>query len=236
MRRAFEDALSWSATGTGLFSGAVAGWGEEQYLAPSGLPGWTRKHLVAHVAANADALGNLVRWAATGEETPMYSSIEQRDADIAAGSGKPAAELAAWLHGSAGRLAAGTAALSSDQWDAEVVTAQGRTVPATEIPWLRSREVCVHAVDLAAGVSFADLPTGFLAALADDIVGRRGNAPGPAVVLTAADTGDRWELSGEDDATAVTGPLAEVAAYLAGRPHALTTTDGSPAPTLPAWL
>ncbi|MFJ2031787.1 maleylpyruvate isomerase family mycothiol-dependent enzyme [Streptosporangium sp. NPDC087985] len=236
MRRTFEDALSWSAAGTRLFFGAVAGWGEEQYLAPSGLPGWTRKHLVAHVAANADALSNLVRWAATGEETPMYSSIEQRNADIAAGSEKPAAGLAAWLYESANQLAAGTAALSSEQWDAEVVTAQGRTVPATEIPWLRSREICVHAVDLAAGVAFADLPTGFLAALADDIVGKRGNAPGPAVVLTAADTGDCWELSGEDDATAVTGPLAEVAAYLAGRPHALTATDGSPAPTLPAWL
>ncbi|MGW0802486.1 maleylpyruvate isomerase family mycothiol-dependent enzyme [Nonomuraea sp. NPDC002799] len=262
MRRTFEDALSWSAAGTRLFFDAVAGWGEQQYLAPSGLPGWTRKHLVAHVAANADALSNLVRWAATGEKSPMYSSMDQRDADIAAGSQKPAAELAAWLHASADRLAAGTAALSAGQWAAEVVTAQGRTVPATEIPWLRSREVCVHAVDLAAsvsaglpagvsnaglaagvstadlptGVSFADLPAGFLAALSDDIAGKRGSAPGPAIVLTAADTGDRWELSGEDDAIAVTGPLAEVAAYLAGRPHALTTTDGSPAPALPAWL
>lgn len=236
MRRTVEDALRWSAAGTELFLGTVAGWGEEQYLAPSVLPGWTRKHLVAHVAANADALSNLVRWAATGEETPMYSSIEQRDADIAAGSQKQAAELAARLRESADRLAAGTAALSPRQWDTEVATAQGRTVAATEIPWLRSREVCVHAVDLAAGVSFADLPTGFLAALADDIAGRRGNAPGPAVVLAAADTGDRWELPGDGDATAVTGPLAEVTAYLAGRPHSLTTTDGSPAPTLPAWL
>jgi maleylpyruvate isomerase len=243
MRRTFEDALSWSATGTGLFLDAVAGWGEEQYLAPSGLPGWTRKHLVAHVAANADALSNLVRWAATGEKTPMYASIEQRDADIAAGSGKPAAELAAWLHASADRLAAGTVALSTGQWAAEVVTAQGRTVPATEIPWLRSREVCVHAVDLATGVCFADLPTGFLTALADDIAGKRGTAPGPALILTTADTDDHWKLPGtndtgdrrepfgEGDATAVTGPLAEVVAYLTGRPHTL-----SPAPALPAWL
>jgi maleylpyruvate isomerase len=236
MRRTFEDALSWSAAGTVRLLGAVAGWGEEQYLAPSGLPGWTRKHLVAHVAANADALGNLVRWAATGEKTPMYASSEQRDADIAAGSAKPAAELAAWLHESADRLAAGAAALTTGQWAAEVVTAQGRAVPATEIPWLRSREVWVHAVDLAAGVRFADLPAGFLAALADDIAGKRRNAPGPAVVLTAADTGDRWELPGENDVTAITGSLAEVTAYLAGRPHALTTTGGGPAPTLPAWL
>ncbi|MEV1172571.1 maleylpyruvate isomerase family mycothiol-dependent enzyme [Nonomuraea sp. NPDC049784] len=232
MRRTFDDALSWSEAGAKLLLDAVSGWGEEQYLAPCGLPGWTRKHLVAHVAANADALSNLVHWAATGEQTPMYSSPEQRNADIEAGAAKPAAELAGWLSASADRLATGAAALNTEQWNAEVVTAQGRTVPATEIPWMRSREVCVHAVDLAAGVAFADLPTGFLAALADDIVGKRGNAPGLAVVLTATDTGDGWELSGEGQAVTVAGPLAEVAAYLAGRPHSLS----SPVPVLPAWL
>ncbi|MDA0637886.1 maleylpyruvate isomerase family mycothiol-dependent enzyme [Nonomuraea sp. MCN248] len=236
MRRTFEDARSWSAAGTELFLGTVAGWDEERYLAPCGLPGWTRKHLVAHVAANADALGNLVRWAATGERTPMYASKEQRDADIEAGATRPAGELSAWLRESAARLAAGAAALNAQQWNADVVTAQGRTVPATEIVWLRAREVCVHAVDLAAGVSFADLPTGFLTALADDVAGKRGAAPGPAVVLTATDTGDRWELPGDGAPNAASGPLAEVAAYLAGRPHHLTATDGSPAPTLPAWL
>ncbi|GGT38074.1 maleylpyruvate isomerase family mycothiol-dependent enzyme [Nonomuraea spiralis] len=236
MRRTFDDTLSWTATGTALLLDAVAGWGEEQYLAPSGLPGWTRKHLVAHVAANADALRNLVRWAATGERTPMYSSRRQRDADIEAGSRRPAAELDAWLRSSAERLAADVAELDGDRWSAEVVTAQGRTVPATEILWLRSREVCVHAVDLATGLTFAGLPAGFLAALADDVAAKRAAAAGPAVVLSAADTGDRWELPGEGGPTTVEGPLAGVAAYLAGRPHDLTDSDGSPAPSLPAWL
>ncbi|MDF5753147.1 maleylpyruvate isomerase family mycothiol-dependent enzyme [Spongiactinospora sp. TRM90649] len=233
-RRTLEDALSWSAAGTELFHRAVAGWGEEQYLAPSGLPGWSRKHLVAHVAANADALCNLVRWAATGEKTPMYSSPAQRDADIAAGATRTAAELTTSLHESAERLAVGVAALGPAQWRSEVVTAQGRTVPATEIPWLRSREACVHAVDLAAGVTFADLPAGFLTALAGDIVAKRGATAGLALTLTAA--GDRWELPGAGDPVTLTGPLTEVVAYLAGRPHALTTADGSPAPALPAWL
>ncbi|GAB3149511.1 maleylpyruvate isomerase family mycothiol-dependent enzyme [Microbispora hainanensis] len=236
MRRTFGDALSWCATGTDLFLGAVAGWGEEDYLAPSGLPGWTRKHLVAHVAANADALGNLVRWAATGEKTPMYASPQQRNADIEAGARRPAAELAAWLTSSAERLAAGIAGLDDDQRNAEVVTAQGRTVPATEIPWMRSREVLVHAVDLASGIAFGDLPAAFLTALADDIAAKRGGAAGPAVVLVAAGTGDRWELPGEGEPVTVDGPLAEVAAYLAGRPHTLTTSDGSLAPSLTAWL
>ena len=135
MRRTSEDALSWSATGTRLFLDAVAGWGEEQYLAPSGLPGWTRKHLVAHVAANADALSNLVRWAATGEETPMYSSMEQRNADIEAGSAKPAAELAAWLQGSADRLTAGRTRRSCRAACAERPASASTSAAASRSDW-----------------------------------------------------------------------------------------------------
>lgn len=236
MSRSFEAALNWSEAGTKLLLVTVAGWGEQEYLAPSGLAGWTRKHLIAHLAANAEALGNLVHWAATGEQTPMYSSVQQRNADIQAGAAKPAAELASWLRESAARFAAGVSGLGPEQWNAQVVTAQGRTVRATEIPWMRSREVFVHAVDLAAGVTFADLPADFLTALAEDIVAKRGAASGPAVILTAADTGDRWEMPGDGEATAITGPLAQVTAYLAGRPHALTRSDGSPPPELPAWL
>ena len=69
--RTHTDALAWVAHGTRLFTEQVAGLDEQSISAPSILPGWTRKHLVAHVAANADALGNLVRWARTGERTPM---------------------------------------------------------------------------------------------------------------------------------------------------------------------
>ena len=54
--------------------------------------------------------------------------------------------------------------------------AQGRTVPATEIPWMRAKEVCIHAVDLGAGVTFGDLPPDFVAALLADVVRKRAGA------------------------------------------------------------
>jgi maleylpyruvate isomerase len=72
---------------------------------------------------------------------------------------------------------------------------------------MRSRETFVHAVDLDRGVSFADLPGGFLDALVTDIAAKRG-------------------LDALPD-----GPLPEVAAWLAGRPHALAG-----APDLGPWL
>src|SRR5690606_2397466 len=103
-------------------------------------------------------------WAATGEETPMYASAEERAAGIAKRPDLTADELRSWLAGSARKLAEGLDELTDGQWESKVVTAQGRTVPATELPWMRSREACVHAVDFGTGVTFTDLPEGFLTA------------------------------------------------------------------------
>ncbi|MEW2623722.1 maleylpyruvate isomerase family mycothiol-dependent enzyme [Streptomyces sp. NPDC048106] len=234
--RAFADARRWALIGAELVSEAVNGLDDAGYAAPSALPGWTRAHVAAHVAANAEALCNLVHWAATGEPTPMYASPEERAAGIERGRALPAGRLTAWLRRSADALEARMDELGEEQWRHEVVTAQGRTVPATELPWMRSREVCVHAVDLLTGVSFADLPADFLAALCDDVTGKRAAAPGPAVTLRVPATGATWELPGDGEPVPVTGELHDIAAYLTGRHADLRTADGSPVPALGAWL
>jgi maleylpyruvate isomerase len=66
--------------------------------------------------------------------------------------------------------------------------AQGRTIQASEIPWLRTREVTVHAVDPGAGVSFADLGDGLNTALVTGLAARRFSA-GEAASLAAWLTG-----------------------------------------------
>ncbi len=239
MTRTLADALRWTAEGTDLVRRALTASGatDAGLEAASALPGWTRKHVLAHLAANADAIGNLVQWAATGERTPMYASPEQRNADIAAGALRPAGELVSWFERSAAALDAGFAGLLEEAWRSEVVTAQGRTVPASETPWMRAREVMVHAVDLDAGLSFADLPADFLTALGADIAAKRAASGGPAVAVEATDALVTWQLPGEGSAVRVTGPIAQVVAYLAGRPHVdVTAADGSPAPILPPWL
>jgi uncharacterized protein (TIGR03083 family) len=129
------------------------GLGDRALGEPSALPGWSRRHVLAHVAANADALGNLVCWAATGKPTPTYASPADRAAGFERGRQQPARDLTAWLHRSADALEEEMTRLSDEQWQAPVLTAQGRTVPATEVPWMHSREVYVHAVDLATGLS-----------------------------------------------------------------------------------
>lgn len=218
MSRTLTDSLRWVAEGTALLRRALGGLATDEALGqPSALQGWTRKHLLAHVAANADAVGNLVTWARTGVETPMYSSTTQRNADIEAGAGRPADELVAWFDRSATELDDGFDALTDEEWTHQVVTAQGRTVPASETPWMRTRELMVHAVDLDGGVTFDDLPADFLVALEADIRGKRATA--------------------NQEVPEVSGPHPQVVAWLAGRAHHdVVTADGAPAPTLPPWL
>lgn len=193
------------------------------------LPGWTRGHVIAHVAANAHALRRLVTWARTGVRTPMYTSPDERDAEIELGAKRPPATLRANARESAVALATDLAELPPSRWQAQVVTAQGRTVPATEIVWMRTREVAVHAVDLQAGTDFPDLPADVCTALVTDIARWRSTkANGPALTLTSDD--QTWHVAGTGEPVVVTAPVADLAAWLTGRRRPAAF------PSLPPWL
>jgi maleylpyruvate isomerase len=107
----------------------------------------------------------------------------------------------------------------------------GRTVPASEVPWMRCREVWVHAVDLDAGFGFGDVPEDVLAALVDDVfrMWDRGEAV-PDVALFA---GDREWGTG---ALAVAGTLPAVTAWVTGRSAGEDLQADGPLPALAAWL
>ena len=59
---------------------------DAELYVPSLLPGWSRAHVIGHLARNAEALTRLAAWARTGVETPMYRDREQRAAEIQAAS------------------------------------------------------------------------------------------------------------------------------------------------------
>jgi uncharacterized protein (TIGR03083 family) len=181
-------ARTWLNETTPLMLRAVDSLDDVDFATPSTLPGWTIAHIVAHLHFNAEAITRLTQWARTGIETPMYSSMAQRNADIEAGAALPAPELRRLLHASAGALDDAFDALSPSQWEHLVVTAQGRTVAATELVWMRFREVAVHGIDLNRGISFGDLPGEAVTKLVEEIVAKR-LAAGEAPALTAWLTG-----------------------------------------------
>jgi maleylpyruvate isomerase len=107
---------------------------------------------------------------------------------------------------------------------------QGREMPARDVPWMRAKEVWVHGVDLAAGLTFADVPTGLCAALVDDVHGLFAvRDETPDATLVATDIERTWGSG----AGTVQGPVSAIAAWL-------TRSDGSrltgQVPPAPRWL
>src|SRR6266852_6810720 len=89
---------------------------DAQAREPSLLPGWSRGHVLTHIARNADGMRNLLIWARTGVPTPMYPSRQARNDAIEAGAGRPAADLLADLHESAAAFAAEAAGMPERGW------------------------------------------------------------------------------------------------------------------------
>jgi maleylpyruvate isomerase len=225
-----EAALRWCTEGEQAVARTLARVTDDELAAPSALPGWTRAHVVAHLARNADALVNLLTWARTGVETPMYPSREARDAGIEATAALAPAQLRADHAAACARFADAVEAMPASAWTATLHNAQGRAMPATDVPWMRAKEVWVHGVDLDAGLAFADLPADFCTALADDVLAlfaARDQALDATIVATDV---DRAWGSG---ATAVTGPVTAIAAWLTRSDAAGLT---GPVPPAPAWL
>src|SRR5271154_1879554 len=115
---------------TARLAEASEGLTDEEAAAPSLLPGWTRGHVLTHIARNADSLRNLLIWARTGVVTPQYTDAGEREQGIAAGADRRAADLLADLDASAAALAAEAESLRADDWAAEVRGLHGDPHPA----------------------------------------------------------------------------------------------------------
>lgn len=121
----------------------------------SHLPGWTRGHVLAHLARNADALVNVFAG------RPMYESAEARDSDIERDAPRALeVQLADLRETHAGFLAQ----TSQDQdWSRTVELRNGVTDLAANVPFRRLVEVELHHVDLNIGYELSDLPEEFTA-------------------------------------------------------------------------
>jgi maleylpyruvate isomerase len=226
------EVRDWLRAGTEGLCSLADDLGDAAFVAPSALPGWTRAHVIGHLARNAEALGRLCAWAATGVETPMYSGPDQRGRDIEASATRPPARLRMEFDSSAADLEKALDGLDAAGWDASVRSALGRQIPATEIPWLRVREVWFHAVDLGVGRTVGDFPTSLVDALLDDVSTGLSTKPDvPAVRLRATDRDRCWSV-GPWDAFEVEAPAAALLAWASGRGPAPVGT----APVLPSWL
>jgi maleylpyruvate isomerase len=216
---------------------------DDEFAAPSLLPAWRRDQLIAHVGYNARAVARLVAWAATGVETPMYSSPQARSEEIELGATLRPDALRSLCEHSAIDLDVRWRDLPDDRWSFTVVTAQGREVPAAETLWMRSREVWLHAVDLDVGGRLEDIPAPVLRRLLSDVAGmweKRGELEGLALSVDGRDSGNQVSYGDTERAsTSVVGPLSVLVGWTTGRTGpdhpSLTWRRGEPVEA-PRWL
>lgn len=133
---------------------------DDQVREPSLLPGWTRGHVLTHLARGGDALRNLLDGARTGIPGQAYASQQARDAAIEAGAGRTAAELTADLRESAAAFRAAALAMPDVGWTTEVTVPTGPT-PAIQLLVRRLVEIELHHVDLNCDYRPSDWPTTF---------------------------------------------------------------------------
>lgn len=194
----------------------------------SRLPGWSRGHVLAHLARNADALVEVF------EGRPMYESATSRESDIERDAGRPLLEQLEDVRNSGDRWQA--VADRPQDWTRTVELRNGVTDTAARVPFRRLIEVELHHVDLDIGYELSDLPEEFTGREIEFLAERWSGRPEvPPTALSATD-GRQWRTgSAGDPAVTVTGTAAALLGWLAGRGDkgASLTTEGGPLPALP---
>jgi len=198
---------------------------------PSLCAGWSRGHVLAHVARNADALVRVCDVALTGSPDTMYDDVESRDADIERDAARSAADHLLDLRTTAGHLAGRLESLRPEHAEVRVErTPGGFAIPVGMVAFMRLREVVFHHVDLDAGYTFASPPAEVVALLLRDAANRLRHADEPPSLRIATAEGDEHVIGA--GATRVTGSAADVLLWLArGRTDGVEF-DGA-VPTLP---
>jgi len=204
------------------------------FAEPSGLPDWTRAHVVAHLTLNAEGLSGALTGVVQGEPTPTYRSQETRDEDIKRLAAAEPSELRDRLLAATTGFADAVAAMPEDAWGAEIERVPGGPVfRAGAVPGMRLREVEIHHADLAAGYSRADWSPAFATLLLDSMTKRASwSQPFRA---RPTDVDGVWEF-GEGGPT-VTGTAADLGWWLTGRGsgEGLTSDSGGELPGIGAW-
>jgi maleylpyruvate isomerase len=208
---------------------AVSALDETAVAEPSRLPGWSRGHVLAHVARNADALVNVL------QGRPMYTSAESRDADIEAGAPRPLAAQLDDLRSSAARLDELFTAQSETDWQRTVELRNGVKDTVANLPFRRWIEVDLHHVDLGIGYRLEDLSGTFVDRELTNMAKRfSGHADVPQSVELRAEDGRTWHTgsSGGEHVVVVGTPVALVG-WLTGRTTGSGLSSAAPLPTLP---
>lgn len=245
-RERLDDLVSGVRTAYVKLEGTLSDLTDSAVGEPSLLPGWTRGHVLTHLARNADSHVRLLEAAADGQLVEQYAGgAEGRAADIEAGAGRDAARLVEDVSASHQRLTDLWAALPDEAWDRSVNSNRGMR-PAWRLVWSRWRELDIHHVDVDLGYRPSDWSDDFTVMMFHDLAdGLEARLPADAMVeIAATDQPLRWSGMEGTPSTRMTvrGPASSIVAWLVGRDAAaegieVRDENGRPVglPTLGRW-
>jgi maleylpyruvate isomerase len=208
----------------------------DDYREPSVLPGWSRAHVAAHLALNAEGMAGAVDGLAHGQEVPIYESDQRRNDDIEELATAEPAEIRERLFAAGQALRDALQLLDEEQWRSSIPrTPGGPSTPLQTVPDTRRREVEIHHADLGTDYRHSDWPEDFRVALLDLVTVDRANDPdSPGFTVRATDTVRTWSTGAEQPV--VEGNAADLGWWLVGRGSGEgLSCDAGALPTLGPW-
>ncbi|WP_372595465.1 maleylpyruvate isomerase family mycothiol-dependent enzyme [Actinotalea sp.] len=192
---------------------ALEGLRDDQVRESSRLPGWTRGHVLAHLANVGEAA--VRQWQNAYEDAPVVpfydGGTEGRNRAIEEGATASAAEHVARVQSVMDRVE-GLLDLLDDAAMARRTGFRDRTAAAIVLAWWR--ETSIHLTDLDLGVEH----TMWGAALREHLVGYLGARVPEGIRLDLEPTDvDEPRYIGDGRTLTVTGAANDIVAWLAGR-------------------
>lgn len=207
---------------------------DESFRQPSALPDWSKAHVVAHLALNAEGHVRALAGLSDGDPRPMYASNERRDADVDELAGGGPDTIRDRLRAGATAFADVVRRVPEAAWSGTVDRVPGgEAVAATATVVMRHREIEIHHADLGAGYDPDRWPEPFVGELLDALtVDLAGFGP---FSVTATDLGRSWHIGGATGPE-VRGTGAGLGWWLVGRgTGADLRCDAGELPTVGPW-
>ena len=213
------------------FLGTAQALTDDDLLEASALPGWTRAHVLTHVAQAADSRTGLLRAARACRVGQQYPAEQARADAIEAGARRAAAVIQADVRHAVQECLGAIREHPRQLWDAPAMWLRPGCRPVRGVvPSLRL-ELEYHHVDLAAGYQPTDWRDDFVAtelSRVSAMMDSRADAPSMTLV------GPATLRVGTTPPIDVTGPSAAMLAWLSGRSRGSGLNPGGAAlPVVP---
>jgi maleylpyruvate isomerase len=204
--------------------------------APSTLPGWSRGHLLAHLAGICNALARQVEYGRRGEKVELYDGgVDGRNKAIELAAGHSLAQHRDDVDAALQRVLAAFDALAGNEWQTSIAFRDGVIFDAGLALW---RELVIHTADLDTGAGPETWSKEFCLHLFDFLAAR---IPAETRLVLQPVALPPLALGAGGSTVVVSGMVTDIAAWLAGRKPSLDSLrataagDGTDLPGLLPW-